>query len=86
VVFINGHLERHHAAALANCGCHEPSDHTFAAVAYHADKYLVTEDSDFGKGHVERALAKVAVIAYLQEKLGLTVHNAREACTHLARM
>jgi hypothetical protein len=44
----------------------------------------VTEDSDFGKGHVERALVKV--IAYLQEQLGLTVHDAREACTHLARV
>ena len=41
VVFINGHLEQHHAAALVACGCHEPSDHIFAAVAYHADKYLV---------------------------------------------
>jgi predicted nuclease of predicted toxin-antitoxin system len=86
VVFINGHIEQHHAAALADRGCHEPSDHIFAAVAYHADKYLVTEDSDFGKGHVERALAKIAVIAYLQEKLGLIVHDAREACTHLARV
>jgi len=41
VVFINGHLEQHHAAALVDCGCHEPSDHIFAALAYHADKYLV---------------------------------------------
>jgi len=84
VVLIDGHLEDRHARALASGGCHEPSDHVFAAVAYHSDKYLVTEDSDFGKGHVERVLAKAVVIAYLRDKLGLTVHDAREACTHLA--
>jgi hypothetical protein len=44
----------------------------------------VTEDSDFGKGYADRRLAKAAVIEYLQEKLGLTVHDAKQACIYLA--
>lgn len=69
VFFINGRLEKSHARALTNCGCHESSDHVFVAVALHADKYLVTEDSDFGKGHIDRALAKASVVEYLRTKL-----------------
>jgi len=65
-------------------GCHEPSDHVFVAVANRAGQYLVTEDSDFGKGHVKRSLAKAGVAAYLKKKLGLTVHDAKEARNHLS--
>ena len=65
-------------------GCHEPSDHIFVAVAERTDRYLVTEDSDFGKGHVDRSLAKAGVAAYLREKLSLTVHDAKEARNHLS--
>jgi predicted nucleic acid-binding protein len=84
VVLIDGCLEKRHTGALTKCGCHESSDHVFVAVAFHADKYLITEDSDFGKGHVDRMLAKAAVLDYLEKKLGLTVHDAKEARKHLS--
>jgi Putative inner membrane protein (DUF1819) len=80
-----GRLENRHAMHLKTLGCHEPSDHVFVAVANNAGRYLVTEDSDFGKGHVNRSLAKARVASYLKEKLGMTVHDAKEARSHLSR-
>jgi len=81
---VSGHLVNRHATRLGTLGCHEPSDHVFVAVANRAGQYLVTEDSDFGKGHVKRSLAKAGVAAYLKKKLGLTVHDAKEARNHLS--
>ena len=81
---VSGLLEQRHVTRLTRLGCHEPSDHIFVAVARRTDRYLVTEDSDFGKGHVDRALAKTGVTAYMREKLGLTVHDAQEARNHLS--
>jgi hypothetical protein len=84
VQLVSGRLENKHVTRLRKLGCHEPSDHIFIAVAEHTDRYLVTEDSDFGKGHPNRALAKAEVTTYMREKLGLTVHDAKEACNHLS--
>src|SRR5206468_4018080 len=74
ITYISGRLSQGHAKKLRTLGCHEPSDHVFAAVAHRTGRYLVTEDSDMG--------AEVAV--YLKSKLGLTVHDAKEACNHLS--
>jgi predicted nucleic acid-binding protein len=79
---VPGRLENRHVARLSRIGCHESSDHIFVAVAEHTDQYLVTEDSDFAKGHVNRSLAKAGVAAYPREKLSLTVHDAKEARNH----
>ena len=81
---VPGRLENRHATRLSKLSCHEPSDHVFVAVAGRTGRYLVTEDSDFGKGHVNRSLAKAGVTAYLREKLNLTVHDAKEARNHLS--
>jgi predicted nucleic acid-binding protein len=81
---VSGLLEQRHVTRLTRLGCHEPSDHVFVAVAIRTDRYLVTEDSDFGKGHLIRALAKAGVITYMRERLGLTVHDAQEARNHLS--
>jgi predicted nucleic acid-binding protein len=81
---VSGRLENRHATHLKMLGCHETSDHVFVAVANRTGRYLVTEDSDFGKGHVNRSLAKAGVIAYLREKVRLTVHDAKEARNHLS--
>lgn len=81
---VSGRLENRHVTRLRKLGCHEPSDHVFVAVAEHTERYLVTEDSDFGKGHINRSLAKAEVTAYMQEKLSLTVHDAQEARNHLS--
>lgn len=81
---VPGRLENRHVRRLSKVGCHEPSDHEFVAVAERTGQYLVTEDSDFG-GHVNRGLAKPEVADYLKGKVGLTVHNAKEARNHLSR-
>lgn len=81
---VSGLLEQRHVTRLTRLGCHEPSDHIFVAVARRTERYLVTEDSDFGKGHLNRALAKAGVSIYMREKLGLTVHDANEARNHLS--
>ena len=81
---VAGRLENKHATHLKTLGCHEASDHVFVAVPNRTGHYLVTEDSDFGKGHVNRSLAKAGVIDYLREKVHLTVHDAKEACNHLS--
>jgi predicted nucleotidyltransferase len=54
---VPGRLENSHVARLRKLGCHEPSDHVFVVVAKGTDRYLVTEDSDLGKGHVNRGRA-----------------------------
>jgi predicted nucleic acid-binding protein len=81
---VPGRLENRHVTRLRKLGCHEPSDHVFVAVAEHTERYLVTEDSDFGKGHLNRALTNTEVTAYMREQLGLTVHDAKEARNHLS--
>jgi len=81
---VSGLLEQRYVTRLTRLGCHEPSDHIFVAVARRTERYLVTEDSDFGKGHVNRALAKAGVTTYMREKLGLTEHDAQEARNHLS--
>lgn len=81
---VSGRLGNRHVTRLRSLGCHESSDHIFVAVAERTDQYLVTEDSDFGKGHVNRALAKTGVATYLRKTLGLTVHDANEVRNHLA--
>jgi predicted nucleic acid-binding protein len=80
---VPGRLENRHVRSLGKMGCHEPSDHIFVAVAERTDRYLVTEDSDFG-GNVNRGLAKGEVADYLKGKVGLTVHDAKKARNHLS--
>lgn len=73
-----------HRRRLIQLGCHEDSDHVFIAVATRADRYLVSEDSDFGKGHGSRVADKPGLAGYLMETLGLTVDDASEACIRLS--
>jgi predicted nucleic acid-binding protein len=81
---VPGRLEKQHVTHLSRFGCHEASDHVFVAVANRTGRYLVTEDSDFGKGHVDRSLAKAGVATYLKKRLGLTVDDAKEARNRLS--
>jgi len=81
---VSGQLEQRHMTRLTRVGCHETSDYVFVAIARRTDRYLVAEDSDFGTGHLNRALAKAGVTAYMREKLDLTVHDAQEARNHLS--
>lgn len=75
----SGRLSNKHAKFLSNCGCHEPSDHVFIAVAYRCGKILFTEDSDMGKGPKGKEHPHPQALAYLEGELGLTVCDVKEA-------
>ena len=47
------------------------------------DRYIITEDSDFGKGDTEKAKEHNDVLQYLTNQLQLTVHDANEALSNL---
>ena len=47
------------------------------------DRYIITEDSDFGKGDTEKAEQHADVLQYLTNQLQLTVHGANEALSFL---
>jgi hypothetical protein len=47
------------------------------------DQYIITEDSDFGKGSTEKAKEHDDVLHYLTNQLQLTVHDANEALSNL---
>ncbi|OEU82172.1 MAG: hypothetical protein BA865_08855 [Desulfobacterales bacterium S5133MH4] len=47
------------------------------------DRYIITEDSDFGKGDTEKAKEHKDVLDYLTNRLQLTVHGANEALSSL---
>jgi hypothetical protein len=47
------------------------------------DRYIITEDSDFGKGDTEKAEQNAKVLQYLTNQLELSVHDAGEALSFL---
>jgi len=47
------------------------------------DRYIITEDSDFGKGSTEKAKEHDDILHYLTNQLQLTVHDAGEALSNL---
>jgi hypothetical protein len=77
-----GALARRHRRALQNEGFHEPSDHVYVALAEETDRYLVTHDSDFGKGS-NPARNNAAALGYMTGTMGLTIHTAAEATRRL---
>jgi predicted nucleic acid-binding protein len=83
VYFCDGHLSERIAQDLMRLGFHEPQDHLVIALAIHSGKYIITEDSDFGKGDPIRAGEHVAILNYLSNSLELIVDNAAEACERL---
>ncbi len=47
------------------------------------DRYIITEDSDFGKGDTEKAKEHNDVLHHLTNQLQLTVHDSNEALSFL---
>lgn len=77
-----GKLSNLHRKRLRGLGFHEPSDHVYVALADETDHYIVTQDSDFGKSG-NPARDNTAALDYMTGIMGLTVHNAVEACATL---
>jgi predicted nucleic acid-binding protein len=83
VYWCNGCISKYVARELCHRQLHEPEDHVVVALAMNSGKYIVTEDSDFGKGDSNRSIDHQDALLYLTNDLGLTVHDADEACEHL---
>ena len=79
IYYCSHHLTNKHKKELIRLGFHEPKDMIIVGLAWSADKYIVTEDSDFGKGQENRAAAHCQVLKYFNEQMGLTIHCANEA-------
>ena len=81
--FANGHLVQRVAQDLTALGLHEPEDHVIVSLAINSGKYIITEDSDFGKGPSPKALEHQGVLTHLTHTVGLTLHDATEASHYL---
>ncbi|OOZ99817.1 hypothetical protein BHL51_12875 [Bacillus cereus] len=78
VVYKNGKLDRKIKEKLNSLGFHEPEDQIFVAVALQSQKTIVTEDSDYGKGDMPKAIEKKPVLDYMNTQLGMTVLDSEE--------
>lgn len=85
ISYCDGKLEHSLKTTLVKNGFHEPTDHVFVAVALHADKQIITEDSDYGKGKEEKANTpeKQQILSYLTEQLRLHVMDSREGLAYI---
>lgn len=81
--YCSGKLHHAHKDQLCRLGCHEPTDHVFIAVAFNSDKYLISEDSDMGKGPKGNKPPHCQALKYLNGTMGITVYDAQEACNNL---
>lgn len=74
----DGKLDKKHRTDLSGLGCHEPSDHVFIAVALKADKVLISEDSDVGKGPKGCLKPHCDALEYLKGEMGISVYEPDE--------
>jgi predicted nucleic acid-binding protein len=81
IEFVDATLTNKHKGSLLALGFHEPEDHVFVGVAYNADKMIITEDSDYGKGIHPKAKEsdKQAVLRYMITEMELKVLDSNEA-------
>jgi predicted nucleic acid-binding protein len=83
ICYCSHHVPARHKRELCRLGFHGPEDCVLVGLAINGDKYIVTEDSDFGKGNQRRAQQNVEVLRYLCSEVGLTIHDADEARNQL---
>lgn len=83
--YTDGKLDKKIKDELYRRGFHEITDQTFVALALKTDKCLITEDSDYGKGHEVKStsLEKQEVLRYLTEILGLNIMDSGEGIVFL---
>lgn len=82
--YFSSQLKDRDRSKLELLGCHEDSDHIFLAVAYNADRILITEDSDFGKGPKGNHPPHSQALHYIQTTMGIIVMDAKQACEKFA--
>ena len=63
---------------LVKRGFHEPEDLIFVGTAMHADRVIVTEDSDYGHNPEKIDRKKKSVAQYMEEHLGLNVLDSND--------
>ena len=80
IEWADGHISSRIARELERRSLHEAPDHVVVALAMSTQRYIITEDSDFGKGDEIRAAEHVEVLEYLTNDLGIAVYDASEAC------
>lgn len=79
--FISDKISSAHRIGLDKVKFHEPEDRVFLGCAFNADKYLVTEDSDYGMSlepskNDELALKKKE---YIVNEMGVTLADGKRA-------
>ena len=79
----DGSLSTNVKRRLLEKGLHEPVDQVLVALALNSDRYLVTEDSDFGNGSSIRAQSHYEVYCYLCDCMDVVIHDAEQASEHL---
>lgn len=81
IEFVDSSLTGEHKGKLLKLGFHESEDHVFVGVACNADKTIITEDSDYGKGTNPKAKEpnKQAVLKYMTTEMGLKIFDSIEA-------
>lgn len=72
-------LPEKHFCELKKRGFHEPEDMVFAGVCFNSDKFLVSNDSDYGTHGEEE---KKEVYDYMKNNMGMTVVNSDDACVN----
>ena len=81
IAYGSSQLSNIHKQGLDRVGFHEPEDRVFLGRAFNGDKYLVSEDSDYGLSpdpdkNDAQALAKKD---YIESEMGVTLVNGEAA-------
>lgn len=81
IEFVDSSIPGKHLRKLDELNFHEPEDRVFTGVAYNADKCIVTEESDYGKGPTKEAKSqeKQAVLHYMENDMGIHIYDSVEA-------
>lgn len=83
IEFNDGRLDNKIKRDLINLGFHEETDQVFVATSLNADKIILTEDSDYGKGKLEKAIDHLDVLEYMRNILRMVILDSDEAYTYL---
>ncbi|MDO4804041.1 MAG: hypothetical protein Q4A32_04395 [Lachnospiraceae bacterium] len=89
ISYVSSDIDKRHKEGLDAVGFHEAEDRVFLGCAYNADKYLVTEDSDYGVSPVANKNDELALRKkrYIETEMGVELaDSARALKDSLARL